>query len=245
MTSKPTGRRIIIGDPGSCHLGELSRAKTLISVGAEAGLDAVKFQLFRDKAIGNIPMPDAWIPELVEHGKKKGVEVFASVWDQAGIDALAKAGCQSIKFAYSMRDSRYVKSVCLGGRFERVYLSCNLMSDLTPLGADGDNVIHLYCIPEYPVPYQVHFAGLFNATEHREAFDGFSDHTLGIIQSVAALQMGARVIEKHYCMGVQFDNDVPDGRFALSPKELGWLCTVAHDELYRHLDWFTRLKGGR
>jgi sialic acid synthase SpsE len=75
-----------------------------------------------------------------------------------------------------------------------------------------DNYVSFYCIPEYPVRYQVDFEGLF------PMFDGLSDHTLGFRQTIRAAEMGAQFIEKHF-QG-NWDSSCPDGCFALKPAQL-------------------------
>jgi sialic acid synthase SpsE len=197
----------IIGDPGSCHLASLEKARQLVTLGAACGLDAVKFQLLsKEQGVsGNIGMDWEWMPELMALGKEKGVEVFASVFDFTGISFLVGIGCKSIKFSYRQA---YNVSLALHmiPKDTTVYASYDAMS------ADIQDVVKLYCIPEYPVRYVVDFEGLF------PRFDGFSDHTLGFRQTIRAAEAGARVIEKHF-QGDWY-SDCPDGRFALKPTQL-------------------------
>jgi sialic acid synthase SpsE len=82
-------------------------------------------------------------------------------------------------------------------------------------------VQRLYCIAEYPVKYRIDFDGIF------KRFDGFSDHTLGISQSIEAVNRGARIIEKHFRLDNKKCDHVPDGMFAIKPYLLEKLCTVA------------------
>jgi len=196
----------IIGDPGSCHLGSLEKAKELVKIGAYSGLDAVKFQLLTSNETknGNIGMDWDWLPELIDLGKSLKVEVFASVFDKSGIEWLKHCGCESIKFSYSQK-SAFVERP----DFRTVYVSCAPMTYKTPL------VTNLYCIPEYPVRYMVDFEGLF------PTFAGFSSHCLGIEQDIRAVEAGARVIEKHF-QG-NWDSPCPDGNFALKPNQLAEL----------------------
>ena len=192
----------IIADPGSCHMGDLSMAKELIDVAREAGCSAIKFQLFKDLP-PNIELPYKWMPELVEYGK--GIEVFASVWDEDGVQALRGAGCRSIKFSYGQRGKAFLS---MRG-FTSIYVSGDVLHNFHP------NHIRLYCIPEYPVPYQINFDCLFHGR-----FDGFSDHTLGCRQTMNAIRAGAKVIEKHIRLDHASNDGVPDGKFALRPAEL-------------------------
>lgn len=212
----------IIGDPGSCHLGNLTKAKELIRIGKEAGLDAVKFQLLTDKESinGNIKLPWEWMPELIDYGKGLNIEVFASVFGQAGADWMCDCGVESIKYSYSQRNN-----ADLPGPFKTVYISRDVMDP----GLKGPNVVNLFCIPEYPVRYLIDWEGIF------PLFDGFSSHTLGIAQDLAAVRAGATVLEKHF--QAPWDSPCPDGRFALRPEALAELCRKAREiaDPYKHM----------
>jgi N,N'-diacetyllegionaminate synthase len=205
-----SSRPRLIGDPGSTHHGRLDRARELVTLAADLGLDACKFQLLTPKEAkgGNIAMDWEWMPELIELGKEKGVEVFASAFDKSGVDYLAHLKCKSIKFAYSQYDAslRYPLKA-----FDTVYTSCDVMSETHYKDARFAKwkTLRLYCIPIYPVPYIVDFEGLF------PRFDGFSSHCLGVNQEIAAVSAGARYLEFHF-QGT-WPSDTPDGKFAKPP----------------------------
>lgn len=211
----------IIGDPGSCHLGNLTKARELVKLGGALGLDAVKFQLLGPTQLtgGNIGLDWEWMPELMAYGEDIGIEVFASVFDLKGLSYVGSIGCKSVKFAYGKTSllSDEMAAITKSGKFyetllewQTIYASYDVMSaDIIP------GTIKLYCIPEYPVRYVIDFEGLF------PRFDGFSDHTLGIQQTIRAAEAGAKYIEKHF-QGDWYAG-CPDGRFALHPKEMDQL----------------------
>jgi N-acetylneuraminate synthase len=201
----------IIVDAGSCHEGKLAQAKELIRVGASCGASAVKFQLFKNLT-PNIELPYEWMPELVGYGRLLGVDVFASVWDKEGIDALVKAEARTIKLAYPQRHNKELLSA-IPERLSKVIISGDIFTDWSE-----KVTTKLYCIPEYPVKYQVDFDIL-------DRFDGFSDHTIGIRQSANALCYGIKFLEKHFCL--TGNEACPDAKFAITPKELEALCTIA------------------
>jgi N,N'-diacetyllegionaminate synthase len=198
-----------ISDPGSTHNGKLSYAKELIKISASCGCNAIKFQLFPSSlnCPPNIPLPYKWFPELVQYGKDLHIEVFASAFDEMAIQ-LIKKHCKSIKFSYLMKD---LHKTIKYNDFDKIYVSCDIMSinDIRT----STIIKKLYCIPAYPVQYIMDFEGLF------PLFDGISDHTYGINQTFNAVRCGAKIVEKHITLD---KNDImcPDGRFALSPKNL-------------------------
>jgi sialic acid synthase SpsE len=177
----------------------------------------VKFQLFTDKP-PNIPIEYRSFYDLMEYGNKVGIEVFASVFDLDAISAAAKLGSKSIKLAYSERNNTVLIDSIQVLNFTNFYVSGDLMTTFP------DNAIRLYCIPQYPVPFDVDFDDLFTSGK----FAGFSDHTMGISQSKSAIDWGAQIIEKHYQIADR-KGDTPDGRFAIVPKQVEKLCRYAHE----------------
>lgn len=208
----------IIADPGSCHLGERERAVELIRIAAESGADAIKFQLFQNKP-PNIDLPVEWLPWLKDAAYDAGIQFFCSVWGYDSLHALERAGVKEVKFAFSQREESSIITYAVRN-FDRVYVSCDVM---TAFGPYADRLTRLYCVPLYPVPYVLDFEGIF------PRFDGFSSHCLGISQDLDAIAAGAKIIEKHFRYGDGNDTCVPDGRFALSPKELYKLCKLGKD----------------
>lgn len=215
----------IIADPGSTHNGEFNSAMALVTIAADAGADAIKFQLLGDEQLGygNIEMPWEWMPELIKHGKKKKIEVFASVFNISGVKYLQSIGCKSIKYPFSqqalsaeleMKYKGYWGGVKSAPKcpFDNIYSSCGWMDEARK------NAINLFCIPEYPVPYQVAFDSVF------DKFQGFSDHTLGISQSLRAAEAGAQFIEKH--IRGDWASDTPDAKFAIKGYQLKELCKM-------------------
>lgn len=198
----------VILDPGSTHDGSFNKAKTLVKIAADNGADAVKFQLLtkNEEVSRNIGMEWDWLPDLIQLGADLKIEVFASVFSLDGIEWAHACGCESVKFAYSKQQLFLAYNTDM---FNKVYYSTDAMKFNASYGTS------LYCIPEYPVKYIVDFEGIF------PRFDGFSDHTLGIKQTLTAVKAGARYIEKHF-QG-DWHSDTPDGCFALKPKLLGEL----------------------
>ena len=193
----------LIVDPGSCHDGDLNKAKELVKIAYECGASACKFQLIGDKEIerGNVLLPWEWMTELTETAD---IEVFASVFSGSGADWLVGLGCQSIKFAHC--EQMLYQEQCNHLPFENIYLSSGV------LNCQPKECINLFCIPEYPVLYDVNFDNIF------PRFDGFSSHCMGIEQDKKAIDMGAKYIEKH--IKGTWDSPCLDAKFAINPQQL-------------------------
>ena len=200
----------IIVDPGSTHMGKLEYAKELIDLAAHYNCYAIKFQLFKD-APPNIPLPREWWGELVKYTRGK-INIFASCDDWEAIDLLKPYFPRHVKFAFSERHN--FERIEYANTFSKVIVSCPLLEV-----NNYPNCIKLFCIPEYPVVYNIDFHGLF------KYFDGFSDHTLGFRQTLKAVEYGAQYIEKHITLDHN-DINCPDHMFALKPDEFGRLMRI-------------------
>jgi N,N'-diacetyllegionaminate synthase len=205
----------VIADPGSCHCGDIGLARQLIDAAHDAGAWAVKFQLFpkRYEAGGNIVLPEEWfVNNLVPYAREKGIEIFASVFSMSALDAVVRAGCKWVKFAYGYRNKRvYCKAV----DSELLIICSGDFEKLPYFGA-----CRLFCVQEYPVRRKLEYPeNLFTAH-----FNGFSDHTLGTAQTKRAIDAGARYIEKHLRLNDKRCDAVPDGKFAVRPKQLKEIC---------------------
>lgn len=204
----------LIAELGSCHMGKLERIKEAIDRAKAVKIDALKLQLFQNEekytSSGNIWLSQEIFKLAFEYGRSVDLPVTASVFDMESYYFLRNLQPEFIKFSYSNKHQWWIQDA-LDHKFETI-VSCDVMTDhLVP-----SHATKLYCIPEYPVRYEVAFEGLF------PRFHGFSDHTLGIKQTQRAIERGAQIIEKHIRLGYK-DETCPDARFAVTVEELGAL----------------------
>lgn len=205
----------IIAEVGSTHMGKIERIKEAIDRCKAVGtISALKLQLFPNStvylSVGNVWLSQEIFKEAFAYGKEVGLPVTASVFDMESYYFLRNLQPDFIKFAYSQKNQWWIKD-CLDHNFEAL-VSCDVMTDRLV----DPRATKLYCIPEYPVRYEVNFDSLF------PRFDGFSDHTLGIRQTQRAIDAGAKIIEKHVRLGYS-DEICPDAYFAIPIEELGAL----------------------
>ena len=86
-------------------------------------------------------------------------------------------------------------------------------------GTKNENITILHCNSEYPTPMQdVNLKAMNNIKEIFNLNIGYSDHTLGIEIPIAAVALGANVIEKHFTLNKKMSG--PDHKASLDPKEL-------------------------
>jgi len=197
----------IIGDVGSCHGGEPEKAFEAIAVAKDAGLDAIKFQLFRGNENGNIELDrNIWF-ELVSFANEIGIEIFASVFDNDAVDLLWESGCRKVKIAYSQNfNLKLIKHI---KKYDFEIIASG-DTDNYPTYAD----VKLHCFPNYP---RKDCCDKMNGALY--LFDGFSSHYLGFKEDEKIIkQTKWKYLEKHFHL--DHEVDCPDYWFGLSPTEV-------------------------
>jgi len=234
----------IIAEAGSNHKGSLEQAKKLIDIAAEAKADAVKFQIFKAEElyskntpefsylkgqnvyelIKNIETPREWIKELARYCKEKNIDFLASAFDFEAVDILDKH-VPAFKIAsFEITDLELLKYAAEKGKPMIISTGMANLGEIedaiTAIKSVGnEDIILLHCNSLYPTPVQI--VNLKAMETMKNAFKmpvGFSDHTLGIHMPIAAVAMGACVIEKHFTLDRNLPG--PDHSFAIEPDEL-------------------------
>ena len=233
----------IVAEAGSNHDGKLSQARELVDVAVEAGADAVKFQIYSAETlyskktpkfstsekppwelIKKIETPREWIPDLKEYCDKKGIIFFATPFDFNAVDELDPyvdlykvASFEIVDLSLIEYIARKQKPTIIStglanmGEIEDAYLT------YTKTG--NDKLVFLQCASVYPAPPEImNLRSMKTIGDSFGVITGLSDHTLGIYISVAAVAMGAKVIEKHFTLSRKLKG--PDHPFAIEPDEL-------------------------
>jgi len=239
-------KTFIIAEIGNTHEGSLGLAKCFINAAAECGVDAVKFQthIFEAESLPDAPNPpyfkdetrkeyfdrtgfklEQW-KDLQRYAEKEcGVEVLWSPFSLEAVDLLEQVGIKTYKIP-SGEVSNLPLLIRIAKTGKRVLLSSGMSSwaeldeAVKTLKDNGCNDLFLLqCTSEYPCPPEN--AGLNIMREMKERYNlpvGFSDHTLGIAVPIAAVCLGARVIEKHFTLSKLMYG--PDARFSATPEEM-------------------------
>ena len=165
--------------------------------------------------------------ELIAHCKKCGVGFFSTGFDPQSVDLLAELGLDRFKIPsgeitnlpYLRHIGQYGKPVILSTGMARLGEIEAALEVLEASGTPRERGTVLHCNTEYPTPMaDVNLKAMLAI---RDAFGvqvGYSDHTLGIEVPIAAVAMGATVIEKHFTLDRNLPG--PDHRASLEPDEL-------------------------
>ncbi|HQT24163.1 MAG: N-acetylneuraminate synthase [Sphingobacteriales bacterium 17-39-43] len=180
-----------------------------------------------------LEMPDDWHQFLIEYAKSKGIQFLSTAFDNDSIDFLDNLGITIFKIpSGEITNKPYLKKIAQ--KKKPIILSTG-MSDLSEIkqaievlineGADQDSITILHCTTEYPTPMlEVNLLAM-NSIKAQLGFEvGYSDHTLGIEVPIAAVALGASIIEKHFTLDKSMPG--PDHLASLDPSELKKMVTA-------------------
>ena len=173
---------------------------------------------------------------LYDYCKLKNIKFLSTAFDLDSIDLLKKIGIDFYKIpSGEITNKPYIEKIATKGL--PVILSTGMstlseIQDALDILVDGgirtENISILHCNTEYPTPLKdVHLNAMNTIQKKFGTSIGYSDHTLGIEVSLAAVAMGANVIEKHFTLDRNMEG--PDHKASLEPSELKQLVTLARN----------------
>ncbi len=176
-----------------------------------------------------LEMPYEWYEKLIVYCKKRNILFLSTPFDFSSVDFLASLGLGIWKIpSGEITNLPYLRK--LGARKEEIILSTGMstleevqkaVDILEKSGTPQKNISILHCTTEYPAPYDE--INLRAMQTLRDTFPqckgvGYSDHSVGIEIPLAAVAMGATIIEKHFTLDRTMEG--PDHKASLEPQEL-------------------------
>lgn len=164
---------------------------------------------------------------LIKYCNDKGIKFLSTGFDLDSLEFLHKIGIRLAKIpSGEITNYPYLKKVAQ--LFSEVVLSTG-MSDMDDInkalaillkfGVKKENITILHCNTEYPTPMSdVNLKAMLHIQKELDVKVGYSDHTLGIEVPIAAVALGAILIEKHFTLDRNLPG--PDHRASLEPNEL-------------------------
>ena len=165
--------------------------------------------------------------ELIDYCTQKGVKFLSTGFDFESLEFLAGLGITIAKVpSGEITNLPYLRKVAT--LFPEVILSTGManiteikdaVKVLTDNGVSKDKITVLHCNTEYPTPMEdVNLKAMLHIQRELGVPVGYSDHTLGIEVPIAAVALGAMVIEKHFTLDKTLPG--PDHKASLEPEEL-------------------------
>jgi sialic acid synthase SpsE len=234
-------RVLIIAEAGMTHDGNLGNAIRMAEVAAGCGADAVKFQLHDapSETTRDAPSPPYFEDEprfeyfdrtafsdeqwgtLKEACERLGIEFLCSAFSLEALVRLERLGV--VRHKIPSGEVTNLELVRAAAATRKPVLLSSGMSSWAELddavAVAGEDVTVLQCTSAYPTPPEL--VGLNVLTELRVRYGrpvGLSDHTLGPYAALAAVALGARVVEKHFTLSREMYG--PDAALAAEPDEL-------------------------
>ena len=184
--------------------------------------DLSQFEMLR-----NLELSETDHLKLINYCKKSNINFFSTAFDIQSLEYLSKIGLELVKIpSGEITNLPYLRAA--SKLFSKVIISTG-MSTIDEIkraldiflnnGVSSNDITILHCNTEYPTPMEdVNLLAMLDIGKKFNTPIGYSDHTLGIEVPIAAVALGARVIEKHFTLDRTLPG--PDHSASLEPKEL-------------------------
>lgn len=237
------GQPYFVAEVNTSHYGKVDIAKQMIAAAAEAGCHCVKFQSwsaeslysqtyydenpFAKRMVSRFAFSEEQLKELVDYCKEKKIAFASTPYSESEVDFLVDV-CEApyIKVASMDLDNQsFLKYIAAKGvpivlstgmsTIEEIEKAVKLLKD-----ENVRNLCLLHCISVYPPKMQdIHLNNILGLREkYPDVTIGFSDHSLGQEMAVAAVTLGAALIEKH--LTLDRSKIGMDNQMATEPDEM-------------------------
>ena len=238
---------LVIAEAGVNHNGDVGRAREMVAAAAAAGADIVKFQAFvpgdlvaagtptaryqaantgqadQRALLESLALGRAAFEDIAAACARHSVEFLCTAFDDAFLDALVAIGMRRIKIASGeLTNTPALRHAASKGL--PVLLSTGMATMDEVAAAVGDlagaaDIALLHCTSLYPAPDDaLNLRAIATLHERFGLPVGYSDHSLGDHAAIAAVALGATVVEKHFTLDKNLPG--PDHAASLSPDEL-------------------------
>lgn len=168
--------------------------------------------------------PWEWQRELKEEADRIGIDFFSTPFDETATDFLEEIGCTCYKVA-SFEVIHLPLLQCIARKGKPIIMSTGMSTKeeiteaIETIRQEGnDSIAILHCISAYPAEAEgMNLAKIKDMQKSFSTIVGLSDHSLGYDAAVASVALGAKIIEKHFCISREIEN--PDAAFSMTPSE--------------------------
>lgn len=242
----------VIAEIGLNHNGDVDRGRELVDRAVEAGADGIKFQmrdlqsLYRHSGatddatedlgsqyvldlLSRFELPPEQMFELFDRCRDAGVPALCTAWDRASVARLDDYGIDAFKIASAdMTNHPLLRAVAATGRSTLVSTGMSdeheIIGSIGVLRSSGVPFALLHCNSTYPAPFRdVNLRYLARLGELGRCPVGYSGHERGHHVAVAAVAVGASIIEKHLTLDRSLEGN--DHRVSLLPGEFSRMVT--------------------
>jgi pseudaminic acid synthase len=178
--------------------------------------------------------PWEWHKKLFEYARSLDLDIFSSPFDKSAVDFLEQFDPSCYKVAsFEITDYELVRYIA--NKKKPIIISTGIatleeIEDVVKICKDAgnENIILLKCTSAYPAPLEnANLNMIPDLAKRFGVISGFSDHTLGTIAPIAAVALGAKVIEKHFILDKSIGG--ADADFSLDKKEFSQMIKAVRD----------------
>ena len=245
-------RAYIIAEIGNNHNGDIRLAKHLIDLAIDAGADCVKFQMrhmaslykngenkddsadlgaqYTIDLLNKFQLNTKELLEVFDYCKAKGLSPLCTPWDLTSLKILEEYGMEAYKIASADMTNHDLLSaliatgkplICSTGMSTEV----EVKQTINFFKMKGAEFVLLHCNSTYPTPFKdINLAWLARLKELSGRIVGYSGHERGFEIPIAAIAMGAKVIEKHFTIDREMEGN--DHKVSLLPEEFSTMVKL-------------------
>jgi N-acetylneuraminate synthase len=178
--------------------------------------------------------PWDWQPKLKEIAGQLGLDLFSTPFDTSAVDFLEAMGVPAYKVAsFEIVDLPLIRRIARTGKPMILSTGMATLAEIDEAvraarGAGATHIALLKCTSAYPAsPEEMNLRTIRHLAEAFGVPVGLSDHTLGIAVPVAAIALGACIVEKHFTLSRRLQG--PDSPFSLEPDEFRGMVAAIRD----------------
>ena len=234
----------LIAEIGINHNGSVELARELVDLAKGAGADAVKFQL-RDMAalyrggtgsagedlgpqytldlLSRFNLPAEQLFEVFDHCRDVDIDIMCTPWDAPSVDALVGYGIPALKIASAdLTNHALLMHAAASGTplvvSTGMSTETEIRESVAVLRTSGTPYALLHCQSTYPAPFKdINLRYLTRLAELGDCPVGYSGHERGFHVPVAAVALGASIVEKHFTVDRGLEGN--DHKVSLLPGE--------------------------
>ena len=175
-------------------------------------------------------MPWEWHEGLFAYAREIGIDIFSSPFDFSAVELLESLNAPAYKIAsYEILDIPLIRKCAATGKPVILSTGIATLADIEraveACRAEGnDQIAILKCVSQYPTPYpDLNLRTIPHMAEAFHCVTGLSDHSMGSAVDVAAVTLGACIVEKH--MTLRRADGGADSAFSMEPEEFAGMVT--------------------
>lgn len=179
-------------------------------------------------------LPWEWHKELFDYAREIGIDIFSSPFDKSAVDFLEELDPSAYKIAsFEITDYELIRYTA--SKMKPIIISTGIatideIQDAVDIcrSVGNNNIVLLKCTSSYPAPLEgANLNMIQSLAQNFNVISGFSDHTLGSTAPIAAVTLGAKVIEKHFILDKSIGG--ADADFSMDKEEFAQMIKAVRD----------------